>query len=210
MLYEGTARGLRRGRMSARAHWGALLLSSIATLTVSLIALAPGASARMRSGSGCAYAHSQVASTPRSDLQRAVVCLINRQRVAHGLPGCTRTRRLNRSAQDWTDTMVFDHVFTHGANFSARISAVGFTWSTAGENIATGFQTPAAVVRGWMGSSGHCYNILAPVFAAAGTGVSALGIPGYGNSGTWTVDFALHMGSRAPSGNWGPANGCPY
>ena len=210
MLYAVTARGLRRGGMSARAHWGALLMSCTATLLVSLTALAPVASARVRSGSGCAYAQSQVASTPRADLQRAVVCLINRQRIAHGLPRLHENRRLNASAQQWTNTMVFDHVFTHGANFSARISAVGFTWSTAGENIATGFQTPASVVRGWMGSTGHCYNILAPVFAAAGTGVSALGIPGYGNVGTWTVDFALHMGSRAPSGNWGPADSCPY
>jgi uncharacterized protein YkwD len=106
--------------------------------------------------------------------------------------------------------MVRDESFSHGADFASRISAVGFSWSRAGENIASGFETPAAVVHAWMGSTGHCENILSPSFADVGTGVSRRGIAGAGSAGTWTQDFALPMGHRAPSGNSGPASGCPY
>ena len=43
--------------------------------------------------------------------------------------------------------------------------------STAvGENIAAGYQTPAAVVEGWMNSPGHKANILNPEFTTIGIG----------------------------------------
>jgi uncharacterized protein YkwD len=106
--------------------------------------------------------------------------------------------------------MVRSGSFSHGADFASRISAAGFSWSRAGENIATGFRTPAAVVRAWMASTGHCVNILSPSFADVGTGISRHGVAGSGSAGTWTQDFALPMGHRPPSYKSGPANGCPY
>jgi len=143
-------------------------------------------------------------------MDTAVVCLVNRERGAHRLPPLHGNRRLDRSAQGWTDFMVSHGEFTHGSNFGSRITAVGFRWSQAGENIATGFETPAAVVRAWMASEGHCRNILTPGFASVGTGVAAAGVRGYGTRGTWTQDFALRRNQRAPSHNRGPADGCPY
>ena len=106
--------------------------------------------------------------------------------------------------------MVDLHHFTHGGDFAARISAVGFRWSNAGENIAAGFQTPASVVRAWMASPGHCRNILSPLFIDVGTGVRLSARSGSGGAGTWTQDFGLPVGARRPPGNAGPANGCPY
>jgi uncharacterized protein YkwD len=151
-----------------------------------------------------------VGKATRAQLQHAVVCLVNQQRARHGLPRLRASKRLNRSAQGWTNEMVGHDFFAHGANFSGRITAVGFNWSSVGENIATGFRTPAAVVRAWMGSPGHCRNILTPTFLDLGVGVSKRGVPGAGGAGTWTQDFGLPMSASAPSGNWGPANGCPY
>ena len=211
-----------------------MLLATAASLLAVAVLLAPAASAHRRhrradEGSAhrrhrarrsratnaaraavCPYAYGSVGRTPRAYLQQAVVCLINVERTGRGLPALRENSRLDRSAQSWTDVMVSQDEFTHGSDFAARISAVGYNWSTAGENIATGFATPAAVVRGWMASAGHCRNILTPTFAAVGTGISARGISGHGNVGTWTQDFGLWMGSRPPSGNWGPAEGCPY
>lgn len=139
------------------------------------------------------------------------MCLVNLQRRAHRLPALRESARLNRSAQGWTNVMVDDSEFTHGSNFSARISAVGFHWSSAGENIATGFETAASVVRAWMGSTGHCENILSPVYRNVGTGISDRAIPGYSSGGaTWTQDFGLWMGRKAASHDYAPANGCPY
>jgi uncharacterized protein YkwD len=106
--------------------------------------------------------------------------------------------------------MVRHDFFSHGANFAGRITAVGFDWSMVGENIASGFRTAAAVVRGWMGSPGHCRNILTPTFLDVGVGVSRRGVAGSGGPGTWTQDFGLPMSARAPSSNWSPANRCPY
>ena len=95
------------------------------------------------------------------------------------------------------------------ATSPVALSAVGYNWSAAGENIATGFSTPWAVIKGWMGSTDHCRNILDPQFADLGVGVNSHRLGPYGPS-TWTQDFGLWMGHRAPSGNRGPQNGCPY
>jgi uncharacterized protein YkwD len=186
----------------------ALLVTSAALFSIAAVFVSQ-ADAGTTGHRGCAYAHSPARRTSRPALQRAVVCLINQQRASHGLPRLHENQRLNRSAQGWTNVMVSHDMFSHGADFSARISAVGFDWSTAGENIASGFETPAAVVRGWMGSPGHCRNILTPAFLDVGTGVSARGV-GRVPGATWTQDFGLPMSSHAPSGNWGPAGGCPY
>ncbi|HWE10283.1 MAG TPA: CAP domain-containing protein [Solirubrobacteraceae bacterium] len=180
----------------------------MAAVVIASMSLASVAAARDR---GCARAHTPITAAPRAALQRAVVCLINRQRHSYGLPGMLESSRLNRSAQGWTNTMVARRDFSHGADFGARITATGFRWSNAGENIATGFRTPAAVVSGWMASTGHCQNILNPAYRDVGTGVSRRPIAGYSSGGgTWTQDFGLPMGQPAASPNWGPADSCPH
>jgi uncharacterized protein YkwD len=144
-------------------------------------------------------------------LRRAVMCLINQQRTSRGLPALRESPLLDRSAQGWTDVMVASGIFTHGANFAARITAAGFAWSSAGENIATGFGTPRAVVLAWMRSADHCQNILSPYFRDVGIGANGRPVPGWATRpATWTEDFALPAGERPPSGNWGPASHCPY
>jgi uncharacterized protein YkwD len=179
-----------------------------AAVVIASLSLASVAAAR---GRGCARAHAPIVATSRATLQRTVVCLINEQRRDRGLPALAENARLNRSAQGWTNTMVSQRAFSHGADFASRISAAGFRWSSVGENIATGFTTAAAVVRGWMASTGHCQNILNPAFRSVGTGVSRRAIAGYSSGGgTWTQDFGLGMGQSPASGNWGPAEGCPY
>jgi len=166
---------------------------------------------RARSASVCAGANDSVGSAAAQVLKTAVVCLINQQRALHRLPPLTASPLLNRSAQGWTDVMVSSDQFSHGTNFASRISAVGFVWRTAGENIATGYSTPRGVVRAWMASTGHCENILNPTYREIGTGVSTRPVRGFATgTGTWTQDFALGMSQSPPSENFSPANGCPY
>ncbi len=182
--------------------------AAVAAVVIASMSLAPAAVAR---GRGCATANSPIAAAARAALQRAVVCLVNEQRRERGLPALRENARLNRSAQGWTNTMVTLRDFSHGADFAARISAVGFRWSSVGENIATGFTTAAAVVRGWMASTGHCQNILNPTYRYVGTGVSDRVVAGYSSGGgTWTEDFGLGRGQRAASEDWAPAEHCPY
>lgn len=199
MIHARLASGL-----GARA-FTALVVGAVLTLSAAAFTPVAGAAQHRR----CAHANSSVGTASPRALRRAVLCLINRQRTARHLPRLHASKRLNRSAQGWTNTMVRSNIFTHGADFAARITSVGFDWSTAGENIAAGYSTPASVVRAWMASPDHCRNILTPNFLDVGTGLSRVGTVGT-PAGTWTQDFALPMSANARSHNWGPADGCPY
>ncbi len=189
-------------------------ITSLAILIAAASAVAPAAAgaktpAKAHALHQCANANLRVNTSDRSAAEAAEVCLINQQRAAHGLPTLKVSTKLDHSAQGWTNTMVADNTFTHGTNFSSRISAAGFKWNAAGENIASGFTTPFTVVRAWMGDVGHCQNILRPMFDYVGTGLNATGTGG-AMADTWTQDFGLLAGTSTGTGNMKPADGCPY
>ena len=145
----------------------------------------PRAAAQAR---GCRTPTRRSPPPPGPSCRRAVVCLVNRQRTERHLPRLRVSPRLNRSAQGWTNAMVRHDSFTHGANFAARITAVGFAGRWPARTSPPGFPPPPQVVRGWMASTGHCQNILSPAFADVGTGVSQRRIPGFSSGGgTWTA-----------------------
>jgi len=214
--------GWKTTRAGRRPRLVRYMIAALTILGSALIGVVPSATAspaqkhhrrhhRARAASTCAGANASVRSAPASVLRTAVVCLINLDRAQHHLPPLQASQDLNRSAQGWTNVMVSSDQFTHGTDFAARISAAGFVWRSAGENIATGFSTPNGVVRAWMASTGHCQNILNPTYRNVGTGVSVRPVKGWANGqGTWTQDFALGMGQSAPSGNTAPMDGCPY
>jgi uncharacterized protein YkwD len=181
----------------------------VSLLTAAILTLSASGARAAETHTPCAHAKTTIRHADQSQLQRAVVCLINRERSAHHLPVLTASRKLDRSAQRWTNAMVSDEQFSHGTAFMDRISAVGFDWTDAGENIATGYKTPESVVNAWMASPGHCANILDPLYREVGTGVVNRMIHGTSNiDGTWTQDFGRLMSQRALSGNYGPARAC--
>ena len=209
------ATSVGRHRVSRIAVALITLLSAIA-LTVVPTATASASSKkhprrRARAATVCVNANASVGRASARALRMAVVCLINQQRTSRHLPPLRASLLLDRSAQSWTNAMVSSDVFSHGTNFAGRISAAGYVWRSAGENIATGFQTPRSVVSAWMASTGHCQNILNPTYGNVGTGVSRAPVRGWASgAGTWTQDFALSMYKSPPSGNYGPMDGCPY
>jgi hypothetical protein len=78
-----------------------------------------------------------------------------------------------------------------------RMVAAGYSYNSAAENIAAGYSTPAAVVAGWMASSGHRANILS-------TTSRELGI-GYSFDGADTGNVRLDAnGDCTPDGTGGP------
>ncbi len=159
----------------------------------------------------CTGANLDATTAPAAELRAAIMCLVNRERVSRGLPGLTENANLDTSAQKWSDWMVTNNQFTHGDDFAGRISAAGYDWQMAGENIATGFDTPAGVLSGWMASTDHCRNILDPGFRDLGVGVNPNPVADFATApATWTEDFGLDMNATAPSSNTGPQNGCPY
>jgi uncharacterized protein YkwD len=159
----------------------------------------------------CPNAQASAANTTPAALRAAVVCLVDQQRVDRGLPAVQENPLLDTSAQLWTDTMVVTQVFSHGTNFTQRLANVGYDWSNAGENIATGYETPDDAIAAWMASTGHCQNILNPDYADIGVGVNPSPVgTNVADAATWTQDFGLTMTAPYPSSNTAPMNACPY
>jgi uncharacterized protein YkwD len=201
--------GRRDRRRVTRVSRGLAVLA--AALATSAPAGGAPAHVRAHAARGCPNADTSATRASAQVMRNAVLCLVNHQRMSRHLSALHELRRLDRSAQRWTNAMVSSGSFGHGSSPGARISAGGYSWSSVGENIATGYATPRAVVSVWMGSTGHCRNILAPNFTDIGVGVSRRAVSGVASGpATWTEDFGRPMGEAAPSGNWGPADRCPY
>ena len=106
-------------------------------------------------------------------------------------PALTYNSLLERAAQDHAADMASKNYFSHtsldGRKFSQRITNAGYGWRTAGENIAAGYDTPEALVQGWLQSPGHCANIMNPAFKEIGVGYSYGAASSYGHY--WGQDF---------------------
>jgi uncharacterized protein YkwD len=141
-------------------------------------------------------------------VEQATLCLVNRERGAHGLPALADNRALHDAAAEHSADMVVRDYFSHrspaGATVEARDRTRGYaragTPVSVGENVATAggeFATPANVVRGWMRSPGHRANVLARSFHATGVGI-VLGMPlcdasgWHGPGATYTEDLGSY------------------
>ncbi|PWL44754.1 MAG: hypothetical protein DBY45_05310 [Clostridiales bacterium] len=114
-----------------------------------------------------------------SSYEQKVIDLVNEIRVQNGLRKFTANWELSRVAryksQDMKDKKYFSHTSpTYGSPFD-MMKSFGISYKTAGENIAYGYSTPEAVVKGWMNSEGHRKNILNPSFTQIGVGYVASG-----------------------------------
>ncbi len=93
-----------------------------------------------------------------------VVNLTNVERANASCPALTFNEKLYNAAQGHTQNMAlqdfFDHIGKDGSTPATRVAAAGYQAAGVGENIAAGYSPPAAVVAGWMSSSGHRANIL--------------------------------------------------
>ncbi len=104
-----------------------------------------------------------------------VMELVNVERLANGqLAPLKRVDLLDNSAELHSSNMATRNFHMHcdpdtNTLPGDRMTTAGYSWNGAAENIAAGFTTPAAVMAGWMASSGHRANILS-------TGMRELGI----------------------------------
>ncbi|MEX2981462.1 sigma-70 family RNA polymerase sigma factor [Streptomyces sp. C36] len=109
-------------------------------------------------------------------LAQQVVNLVNAERAKVGCSPVTENSLLDAAAQGHSDDMAargfFDHTNPDGKGPGERITAAGYQWSTYGENIAYGQQTPASVMDSWMNSDGHRKNILNCSFKEIGIGIN--------------------------------------
>ncbi len=85
-----------------------------------------------------------------------------------------------RHASDMATKGFFSHKGSDGSTMQTRIEAAGYSWSSIGENIARGYSTLDAVIKGWITSEGHCRQMM-------DAGVTELGAAE--NKGFWVQDF---------------------
>ena len=71
------------------------------------------------------------------------------------------------AAADHSRDMLAGHFFSHtgsdGTTVSRRVERWGYDWSLVGENLAyatPGHFSPVSVVEAWLGSPGHCANLM--------------------------------------------------
>lgn len=65
-----------------------------------------------------------------------------------------------RHANDMSSKNFFSHTGSDGSTMSQRITAAGYKWSYASENIAWGYTSLPSVINGWVKSAGHCQNMM--------------------------------------------------
>jgi uncharacterized protein YkwD len=196
------------GRIRRTRARTAILIAGIAAAFA--MTFAGTAIARGHGHRRCKWENSHASRVGVNRVRHAVLCLINRERSAHGLPALHASGALNSSAQNWANTMVATGN-SSGGDLAAQISAAGYNWAQAGQVVGSGFATASKMVAGWMGDPGHCDVILDPIYRNVGTGVNAHAVAGSWRRGaTFTEDYGLSMGQSPASRNWGPADGCPY
>lgn len=157
---------------------------------------------------GCSASNRLPEPAQLEQARTATLCLINRERSAHGLPALAMDGRLTQASQLHSDDMGTRHFYRHdnpdGASPSTRVYAQGLPryGTTVAENIhwATGYRaTPKRIMRDWMDSPGHRANILRVEVTSVGVGIG-FEAPDPGSRGrarVYTTDF--FGGSDAPA-----------
>ncbi|HEX5853685.1 MAG TPA: CAP domain-containing protein [Solirubrobacteraceae bacterium] len=158
---------------------------------------------------GCADAGLEPTPQNVERVRDATLCLINRERAAHGENPLRANQHLQQAAQDHTESMVVGNYFEHlgpgGQTPLQRMRAAGYIYSSqlgysVGENIAWGtlwLGTPRSIVAAWMASPGHRANILDARYRDTGIGVSShppRSLAGGQGGGIYTQDFGVLVG----------------
>ena len=105
-----------------------------------------------------------------------VVDCLNEQRRNANLPALAQNTLLMQTAQQHAEfmnnTQVLSHDGANGSTFDQRITATGYRFSVAAENVAMGAVSAAGVVEMWMNSPPHRANILNAKVVDVGLGIS--------------------------------------
>ena len=137
-------------------------------------------------------ARAQINTVTYSAYSNEVLRLVNIERANVGVAPLVLDEALCNAANMRAIEMDYSGNFSHtrpdGRDCVTVFSFCEISFYTCGENIAAGYPTPAAVVEGWMNSTGHKANILNVAFTKMGLGYSTGGGGEYGHY--WAQEFA--------------------
>ncbi|MBQ7400209.1 MAG: CAP domain-containing protein [Clostridia bacterium] len=111
--------------------------------------------------------------TPDTSLASQVLALVNAERAKYGLSSLTYDATLGRAADIRAVEIkkLFSHTRPNGQSCFTVLDEIGYSYRTAGENIAYGQRSPEEVMTAWMNSEGHRANILGENYTHIGIGV---------------------------------------
>ncbi len=127
--------------------------------------------------------------------------LISAYRAENGLGPVRVDSRLMRAAADYSRLMGERDRIGHkiGASLPRRVSAAGYDWGYAAENLAAGYTTVDEAMRGWKASPGHRRNLLSSY--ATEIGVAAVATPpGSKHRTYWALILAAPRQQRSVAG----------
>jgi len=126
---------------------------------------------------------------------------VNRLRAEAGVAPLVENAKLDAAAQEHAEDMLarnyYDHKSPEGKQVGDRLSAEGYSWRLAAENLAAGHVTVASVLDAWMQSSGHRANLLRPNVKDFGFGL-AVGPFDSRYRVLWVQTFAAPLPGSAP------------
>lgn len=118
----------------------------------------------------------------------------NQERVGSGLKSLTLNAKLNQAAQAKANDMAARNYWSHNTPEGnppwVFISNAGYTYQSAGENLAYGFDSSSEAVAGWMASPGHKANIMNTGYKDVGFGIA--NASDYQNGGEQTIVVAMY------------------
>ncbi len=118
----------------------------------------------------------------------------NTQRTQNSETALAMNSQLMQAAQAKANDMVaknyWSHVSPDGTQPWQWITNAGYSYMSAGENLAYGFDTSSATVSGWMNSAEHRANILNSDFQDVGFGIA--NSPNFNGDGEETVVVAMY------------------
>jgi hypothetical protein len=130
-----------------------------------------------------------------SDLSATtLLATTNAARTSDHEPSLTFNSQLMQAAQTKAADMVAQNYWSHdtpeGKTPWTFITAAGYDYQLAGENLAYGFSDGSSLISAWMSSPEHRANILNTDFQNVGFGIASS--PDYQNKGPEIIVVALY------------------
>jgi uncharacterized protein YkwD len=91
----------------------------------------------------------------------------------------------NRHSTDMAVNNFFSHTGSDGSSVGVRATEAGYNWHGVGENIAAGQSNVSVVMNGWLGSTGHCNNIMGASYTEVA--LACVARPGTTYGKYWTM-----------------------
>jgi uncharacterized protein YkwD len=118
-------------------------------------------------------------------LGAALLAATNAARAKAGRPPLLADSRLQTAASSHAASMAGSGVLSH-AGFPGRLTAAGYVYAVAAENVAGGQADPRAAVDAWMADEAHRANMLGAYTQFGGAGARSRD-----GSWFWCADYGV-------------------